>query len=66
MFLSEVAHRSFCVKLGGVIRDGPSKKLWGGGRGCGGWEIFEPQEFFSLSNFLYEFFSGRSMNICGG
>ena len=55
VFLSEVAHRSFCVKLGGVIRDGPSKNYGGGGGG--GWEIFEPQEFFSLSNFLYEFFS---------
>ena len=29
-----------------------------GGRG-----IFEPQEFFSLSNSLYEFFKGNSMNI---
>ena len=33
--------------------------MGGGGRG-----IFEPQEFFfSLSNFLYEFFLGQSMNI---
>ena len=29
-----------------------------GGRG-----IFEPQEFFSSSNSLYEFFLGYSMNI---
>ena len=29
-----------------------------GGRG-----IFEPQEFFSLSNFLHEFFLGHSVNI---
>ena len=25
--------------------------------------MFEPQEFFSLSNSLYEFFLGDSMNI---
>ena len=30
----------------------------GGGRG-----IFEPQDFFSSSNSLYEFFLGYSMNI---
>ena len=29
----------------------------------GDWGIFEQQEFFSLSNSLYEFFLGRSMNI---
>ena len=29
----------------------------------GGWGIFELQEFCSLSNSLYEFFLGRSMNI---
>ena len=29
----------------------------------GGWGIFEPKEFFSLSNSMYEFFLGRSMNI---
>ena len=34
-----------------LFRDGPLEKLWGGGRG-----IFEPQEFFLLSNSLYEFF----------
>ena len=28
------------------LRDGPLEKLWGGG----GRGIFEPQEFFSLSN----------------
>ena len=34
----------------------------GGGGGGGG--IFQPQEFFFwLSNFLYEFFLGQSMNI---
>ena len=33
-----------------LFRDGPLEKLWGG-RG-----IFEPQEFFSLSNSLYKFF----------
>ena len=31
--------------------------------GGGGGEIFEPQEFFSLSNFLNEFFLGYGMNI---
>ena len=31
------------------IRDGPLENLWGGGG------IFEAQEFFSLSNSLYEF-----------
>ena len=30
----------------------------GGGRG-----IFKPQEFFSLSNSLYDFFVGQSMNV---
>ena len=29
----------------------------------GRWGIFEPQEFFSLSNSLYELILGRSMNI---
>ena len=29
----------------------------------GGGANFEPQEFFSLSNSLYEFFVGHSMNI---
>ena len=33
------------------------------GRGGGGGGIFEVQEFFSLSNSLYEFFLGHSMNI---
>ena len=31
-----------------TLRDGPLEKLLGGGRG-----IFEPQEFFSLSNSFY-------------
>ena len=35
---------------GSLLRDGPLEKLWGGGG------IFEPQEIFSLSNSLYEFF----------
>ena len=38
----------------------------GGRGGGGGWRgrgIFEPQEFFSLSNSLNEFFLGHSMNI---
>ena len=39
------------------LRDGPLEKLWGG-RG-----IFKLQEFFSLSNSLYEFFLGHSVNI---
>ena len=32
----------------------------------GGREIFKPQEFFSLSNSLYEFFLGHSMKFWGG
>ena len=40
-----------------TLRDGPLEKLWGG-RG-----IFEPQEFFSLSNSFYEVFLGHSMNF---
>ena len=37
-----------------LLKDGPLETLWGGGgRGKG---IFKPQEFFSLSNSLYEFF----------
>ena len=43
------------------LKDGPLEKLSGGGGGREG-GIFEPQEFFSLSNSLYEFFLGRSMN----
>ena len=39
------------------LRDGPSEKLWGGG------EFSSPRNFFSLSNSLYEFFLGHSMNI---
>ena len=39
------------------VRDGPLEKLWWA------WGLFEPQEFFLLSNSLYEFFLGRSMNI---
>ena len=41
-----------------LLRDGPLLKVMGEG-----WGIFEQQEFFSLSNSLYEFFLGRSMNI---
>ena len=37
------------------------RKVVGGG-GCG-WGIFNPQDFFSLSNSLYEFFGGRSMGL---
>ena len=52
------------VALYNALWAGPLEKLWGVG-GEGG--IFEPQEFFSLSNSLYEFFVGRSMNnIFGG
>ena len=42
----------------------------GGGGGGVGWVVVgggggisEPQEFFSLSNSLYEYFLGHSMNI---
>ena len=53
------------VALYNALWAGPLEKLWGEGGGEGG--FFEPQEFFSLSNSLYEFFVGRSMNnIFGG
>ena len=39
------------------LRDGPLEKLWGGG------EFSNYRNFFSLSNSLYEFFLGQSMNI---
>ena len=42
------------------LRDGPLEKLWGGG---GGGEFSSRRNFFSLSNSLYEFFLGHSMNI---
>ena len=48
------------VALYNALWAGPLEKLWGGGGGERG--IFEPQGFFSLSNSLYEFFVGRSMN----
>ena len=52
------SHSYFRLETGSTIfRDGPLEKLWWG------WGIFEPQEFFLLSNSLYEFFLGRSMNI---
>ena len=41
-----------------VIRDGPLKKLWGGGGG-----FSSRRNFFSLSNSLHEFFLAHSMNI---
>ena len=41
------------------LRDGPLEKLWGGGGG----EFSSCRNFFSLSNSLYEFFSGPCMNI---
>ena len=41
------------------IRDGPLEKLWGGGGG----EFSSRRNFFLLSNSLYEFFLGHSMNI---
>ena len=44
------------------LRDGPSQNLWGWGGGGGG-EFLSSRNFFSLSNSLYEFFLGRSMNI---
>ena len=40
-----------------ALRDGPLEKLWRGG------EFLSRRNFFSLSNPLYEFFLGRSMNI---
>ena len=40
-----------------ALRDGPLEILWGGG------EFSSRRNFFSLSNSLYEFFLGHSMNI---
>ena len=40
------------------LRDRPLEKLWGGGG-----EFSSRRNFFSLSNSLYEFFLGHSMNI---
>ena len=37
------------------LRDGPLES--------GGWGIFEPQEFFSLSDSLSDFFLGHSINV---
>ena len=49
-------------KLNGrPLRDGPLEKLWGGGG-----EFSSRRNFFSLSNSLYEFFSGPCMNISWG
>ena len=48
--------KSSIIKTMKLIRDGPLEKLWE-------WGIFDPQEFFSLSNSSYEFFLGHSMNI---
>ena len=50
------------VALYNALWAGPLEKLCGGRGGGGGEErgIFEPLEF--LSNSLYEFFVGRSMN----
>ena len=42
------------------VRDGPLEKLWGGG-GVG--EFSSRRDYFSLSNSLYEFFLGHSINI---
>ena len=59
-----VVLRSFCHKrLIGVgqtafgVRDGPLEKFWGGGG------FSSRRNFFSLSNSLYEFFLGYSINI---
>ena len=43
------------------LRDGPLEKLWG--KGGGGGEFSSGRSFFSLTNSLYEFFLGQSMNI---
>ena len=42
-----------------LLRDGPLESY--GGRGGG--EFSSRRNFFSLLNFLYQFFLGRSMNI---
>ena len=41
-----------------IVNGRTIRKVMGVGR-----EIFEPQEFFSSSNSLYEFILGHSMNI---
>ena len=41
-----------------IVKGRTIRKVMGGGRG-----IFEPQVFFLLSNSLYEFILGHSMNI---
>ena len=43
------------------VRDGPLEKLLGGGGGFG--EFSSRRDYFSLSNSLYEFFLGHSINI---
>ena len=58
------AHLTFAETLRTVSRymksnkERTNRKVMGGGKG-----ILEPQEFFSLSNSLYEFFLGNNMNI---
>ena len=44
------------------VRDGPLEKLWGGGGGGVG-EFSGRRDYFSLSNSLYGFFLGHSINI---
>ena len=48
----------FTVGVRLLLRDGPLEKLWGGGG-----EFSTRRNFFSLSNSLYEFILGHSMNI---
>ena len=53
MMMMHSPHVKILNGVGSGLRDGPLEKLWVGRRRRG---IFEPQEFFSLSNSLYEFF----------
>ena len=52
LFIKQKMCHVAILNIAYIIRDGPLEKLWGGG----GREIFERQDFFWLSNSLYEFF----------
>ena len=56
-FILKITNRNLEKHVMYWFRDRALEKLWGE------WGIFELQEFFSLSNSLYEFFLGHSMNI---
>ena len=59
MMMMHSPHVKILNGVGSGLRDGPLEKLWvGGGGGEAEEGNFEPQEFFSLSNSMYEFFLG--------